>query len=124
MVDADQAVRRVVDEPPGGAADREVEEADGLRRGDLAVLPERPGQAGHARMHALREDVGRESGPAQVALDGQGLVADGVAVGQSGQDLVDVGRAGTGHAVRFPAICCRKESVRRSTMSQSYSRAT
>jgi hypothetical protein len=124
VVDADQAVRRTVHEAARGAPYREVEEADGLRRGDLAVLPERPGQAGHAWVHALCEDVGREARPAQVPLDGQGLVADGVAVGERGQDLVDPSGAGTGHAVRVPAIFSRKESVRRSTMSQSYSRAT
>jgi hypothetical protein len=118
VVDADQAVGRVVHEPAGRAADREVEEADRLRRGDLPVLPERPGQAGHPRVHGLREDVGPEARPAEVALDGQGLVADGVAVGEGGQDLVHVGRPGPDQ------ICSRKDSARCSTMSQSYSRAT
>jgi len=46
-------------------------------------------------VHALGEDVGPEPGPAQVALDGQGLVADGVAVGERGEELVDGGRFST-----------------------------
>jgi hypothetical protein len=43
----------------------------------------------------LREDVGDEPRGAQVRLQGQRVVADGVAVGQRGEDLVDVGRFST-----------------------------
>ena len=75
-------------------------------------------------MDALGEDVGAEAGAPEAGLDGEGVVGYGVAVGEGGQHLVDLGRAGPAHAAGVPAISSRKESVRRSTMSQSYSRAT
>jgi hypothetical protein len=40
----------------------------------------------------LREDVGVEPGRAEVSLEGQGVAADGVAVGEGGQELVDRAR--------------------------------
>src|SRR5262249_51230541 len=73
-----------------GAADREVEEADRLRPRDLAVLPERPRERGHARVDLLREDVGVEPLAAEMALDDERFVADGIAVGERGQELMDL----------------------------------
>ena len=84
----------MVDQPPRRAADREVEDAHRLRRRDLGVLPQRPREVGHARVDALREDVRLEARRPQVAPDGEGLVADGVAVGEGGEELVDAPRGG------------------------------
>jgi hypothetical protein len=46
-------------------------------------------------MGLLREDVGREPRSAQVRLQGQRVVADGVAVGERGQELMNAGRFST-----------------------------
>jgi hypothetical protein len=81
-----------MDEAARGAADREVKETHGLGSRDLLVLRKRAGQLGHARVDLLREDVRLEAGAAQVSLNGQGLVANGVAVGKCGQHLVDAAR--------------------------------
>ena len=89
VVDDHQPVGGVVDEPAGGAADREVEDAHGVRRGHLPVLPERAREVGDARVHQLREDVRLVPGRAQLPLDRQGLVPDRVAVAERGEDLVD-----------------------------------
>ena len=45
------------------------------------------------RMGVLREDVRVEPGRAQMALDGERIVAHGIAVGEGGHELVD----GAGH---------------------------
>ena len=107
VVDRDEPVRRVVDEPPGRAPDREMEEADRVGGRDLVVLPERPRAGGHAGVDALGEDVGFEAGAPEVTLDREGLVADGVAVGERGQDLVDP----TAHAALPPRARCEEVQV-------------
>jgi hypothetical protein len=46
-------------------------------------------------MRVLGEDVGRVAGRAQVGLQRERVVADRVAVGQRGEELVDGGRFNT-----------------------------
>jgi hypothetical protein len=89
VVDDDQPVRGAMDQPSRGAPDRKVEDAHRLRRGDRPILPERPRQVRHARVNQLREDLGLVTRRAQLALDGQRLVSDRVAVGQRGEQLVN-----------------------------------
>ena len=95
VVDDHQPVGGVVDQAAGGAADREVEDADGLGGRDLPVLEERARQVRDARVHQLREDVRLVAGGAQLALDRERLVADRVAVGERSEELVDLHRPGS-----------------------------
>ena len=95
VVDDHQPVGGVVDQAAGGAADREVEDADGVGRRDLPVLEERARQVRDPRVHQLREDVRLVARGAQLALDRERLVADRVAVGERSEELVDLHRPGS-----------------------------
>ena len=76
------------------------------------------GQVGHPRLDLLGKDVRLEARRSQVLLDGLRLVADGVAVAQGGQQLVDApgaaahgGATGAGtDASRRPASGATRES--------------
>ena len=90
------------DQAAGGAADREVEDAD--RLGTTLEVPERARQVRDRGW--TRSPKMSDSWPApQPALDGERLVADCVAVGERREELVDLtapARAGR-PAGRFPA---------------------
>ena len=92
VVDDHEGVGQVEGQAARGAPDGEVEEAHRLRGGLALVLPQGTGQVGHPGVHLLGEDVRGVARRPEVGLDGQGLVADGVAVGEGGQELVHPAR--------------------------------
>ena len=111
VVDEDHPPRQRVGDARGARSDREVVDEDGLGRRLVDQVAIVAGQVLEPRVGGLDEDVRAVAGGAQHLLDAEHLVADGVAVAERRQHLMDgwCGRAGASR--RQPGLDVTRSSA-------------
>jgi hypothetical protein len=110
VVDEDHPPGQRVGDARGARSDREVVDEDRLGTGFVDQFAVVAGQMLEPRVGGLDEDVGPVAGRPEHFLDAQDLVADGVAVAERREHLMD-GRSGRGRdggIVRGGRGLCRR----------------
>ena len=102
VIHAHQRLLAVIHQRGRGAPNRKMKEAQGLLVRGLVELRQGKGLVSHPCLNLLREDFRTIPTPAEFFLYGQSLVADGIAEGQGGQNLMYGARL-HGFALRLAA---------------------
>ena len=108
VVDENLPIGKRVGDARGARADREMMNQDVRRVALLDQVAIVPRQVFEARIGRLDEDVGLEAGAAQHALDAEHFVADGVAIAERGEHLMDLLLLSIQHRSRTEARPARR----------------